>query len=235
MKDYVAFDLETTGLSPQEDQIIEIGAVKIRDGKISGKYNCIIHPEVEVSDFIMNLTGISKDMLENGIPLKEGVEGFLEFSKDFPVLGHNVMFDYKFMKMAAASFGYPFEREGVDTLKVARKLLSGLENKKLETLCAHYDYVNQAAHRAYDDALATAVVFEQMKKEFPQEREIFLPKQLQYKVRKERPATAKQRKYLMQLMEYHAIGDSIDMDQMTQREASKRIDNIILNYGVMKK
>jgi DNA polymerase-3 subunit epsilon len=235
MRDYVAFDLETTGLSPQEDQIIEIGAVKIRDGKISGKYNCIIHPEIEVSDFIMNLTGISKDMLDQGIPLKEGVEGFLEFSRNFPVLGHNVMFDYKFMKMAAASFKYSFEREGVDTLSVARKLLSGLENKKLETLCAHYHYVNEAAHRAYDDALATAVVFEQMKKEFPDEKDIFLPKQLQYKVKKERPATEKQKRYLMQLMQYHAISESIDLEQMTQREASKKIDNIILNYGVMKK
>ena len=104
MKDYVAFDLETTGLSLERDQIIEIGAVKIRDGKISGKYNCIIHPEIEVSDFIINLTGIDRDMLKKGISLKEGVEGFLEFSRNFPVLGHNVMFDYKFMKKAAASF-----------------------------------------------------------------------------------------------------------------------------------
>lgn len=235
MKDYVAFDLETTGLSPDSDQIIEIGAVKIRDGRISGKYNCIIHPEIEVSDFIINLTGISRDMLRKGIPLKEGVEEFLGFSGDLPVLGHNVMFDYKFMKMAAASFKYPFEKTGVDTLKVARKLLTGLENKKLETLCAHYHYVNQAAHRAFDDALATAVVFEQMKKEFPTEEEIFQPQQLQFKVKKERPATAKQKKYLENLMKYHAIGECLDIDQMTQREASKKIDHIILNYGVMKK
>lgn len=235
MKDYVAFDLETTGLSPEKDQIIEIGAVKIRDGKISGKYNCIIHPEIEVSDFIINLTGISRDMLEKGISLKEGVEGFLEFSEDFPVLGHNVMFDYKFMKMAAASFQHSFEKQGVDTLQVARKLLSGLENKKLETLCAHYNYVNQAAHRAYDDALATAVVFEQMKKEFPEEKDLFLPKQLQFKVKKERPATQKQKKYLTQLIAYHGIREDFDIDQMTQREASKKIDNIIFNYGVMKK
>lgn len=235
MKDYVAFDLETTGLSPEKDQIIEIGAVKIRDGKISGKYNCIIHPEIEVSDFIINLTGISRDMLEKGISLKEGVEGFLEFSEDFPVLGHNVMFDYKFMKMAAASFQHSFEKQGVDTLQVARKLLSGLENKKLETLCAHYNYVNQAAHRAYDDALATAVVFEQMKKEFPEEKDLFLPKQLQFKVKKERPITPKQKKYLTQLMAYHGVREDSDIDQMTQREASKKIDNIIFNYGVMKK
>ena len=235
MKDYVAFDLETTGLSLESDQIIEIGAVKIKDGKISGKYNCIIHPEVEVSDFIMNLTGISQTMLDKGIPLKEGVEGLLEFSRDFPVLGHNVMFDYKFMKKAAGTFKYSFEKKGVDTLQVARKLLKELENKKLETLCAHYDYVNEAAHRAYDDALATAVVFEQRKKEFSEEKDIFLPKQLQYKVKKERPITPKQKKYLMQLMQYHALGESMDIDQMTQREASKKIDHIILNYGVMKK
>ena len=123
-------------------------------------------------------------MLRKGIPLKEGVEEFLEFSGDLPVLGHNVMFDYKFMKMAAASFKYPFEKTGVDTLKVARKLLTGLENKKLK---------------------------------------------------KERPATPKQKKYLENLMKYHAIGECLDIDQMTQREASKKIDHIILNYGVMKK
>lgn len=235
MKDYVAFDLETTGLSLEKDQIIEIGAVKIRDGKITGKYNCIIHPEIPVSDFIINLTNISRNMLKNGMSLKEGVEGFLEFSKDLPVLGHNVMFDYKFMKKAANSFKYPFEKKGVDTLKVARKLLKGLENKKLETLCAHYDYVNQSAHRAYDDALATAVVFEQMKREFPEEKEIFLPKQLQFKVKKERLITPKQKKYLKQLIQYHAIGEHIDIDQMTQREASRKIDNIRSSYGAMKR
>ena len=122
---YIVFDLEWNQSAEGKEcsvehmpfEIIEIGAVKIRDGKISGKYNCIIHPEIEVSDFIINLTGISRDMLRKRIPLKEGVEEFLEFSGDLPVLGHNVMFDYKFMKMAAASFKYPFEKTGVDTLK----------------------------------------------------------------------------------------------------------------------
>ena len=74
-----------------------------------------------------------------------------------------------------------------------------------------------------------------MKKEFPEEKDIFMPRQLQYKVKKERPATAKQKKYLAQLIAYHAIREKIDVDQMTQREASKKIDHIILNYGVMKK
>ena len=66
MKDYVAFDLETTGLSLDSDQIIEIGAVKIRDGKISGKYNCIIHPEIEVSDFIIKFNRNQQGYVKEG-------------------------------------------------------------------------------------------------------------------------------------------------------------------------
>ncbi len=235
MIEYVAFDLETTGLSPEKDQIIEIGAVKIRDSKIIGKYNCILYPEVFVSDFIIELTGINREMLDQGIPLKEGVEGFLEFSEGFPVLGHNVMFDYSFMKVAANSIHRSFERDGVDTLTAARKLLKNLKNKKLETLCAHYHYINEAAHRAYDDALAAAVVFEQMKKEFPEERDVFNPRQLQYRVRRERPITEKQKRYLKELMKYHRIKDNVKVDAMSQSEASKKIDSIILKYGVIKK
>ena len=159
MKDYVAFDLETTGLSPDSDQIIEIGAVKIRDGKISGKYNCIIHPEIEVSDFIINLTGISRDMLRKGIPLKEGVEEFLEFSGDLPVLGHNVMFDYSFVKCSAVREGLTFEKMGIDTLKIARKVHKDFESKSLGALCDYYHIENPAAHRAYYDALATAKLY----------------------------------------------------------------------------
>ncbi|GFO84373.1 MULTISPECIES: 3'-5' exonuclease [Anaerostipes] len=235
MKRYVAFDLETTGLSPESDQMIEIGAVKIQDEKIIGKYNCIIRPEVPVSDFIIELTGITRQMLQNGIPLRKGVEEFLAFSEGFPVLGHNLMFDYSFMKTAANACRKPFERDGVDTLAAARKLLRGLKNKKLETLCAHYHYVNESAHRAYDDALATAVVFEQMKKEFPQEEEAFRPRQLQYRVRKQRPITEKQKRYLKELMKYHTIKDNVNVDQMSQSEASREIDRIISKYGVMRK
>ena len=235
MRRYVAFDLETTGLSPETDQMIEIGAVKIQDQKIIGKYNCIIRPEVPVSDFIIQLTGITRKMLQNGIPLRTGVEGFLAFSEGFPVLGHNLMFDYSFMKTAANALKKPFEKDGVDTLAAARKLLRGLENKKLETLCAHYHYVNESAHRAYDDALAAAVVFEQMKKEFPQEEEAFRPRQLQYRVRKQRPITEKQKRYLKELMKYHTIKDNVNVDQMSQSEASREIDRIISKYGVMRK
>ncbi|MDD3745877.1 MAG: 3'-5' exonuclease [Anaerostipes sp.] len=235
MNDYVAFDLETTGLSMENDQIIEIGGVKISNSKIIGKFNCIIYPEIPVSDFIIELTGISRKQLEQGIPLEDGVRKFLEFSEGYPVLGHNVMFDYRFMKRSASHFGLGFEKDGLDTLAIAKKKLRHLENKKLGTICEHYQYVNQAAHRAYDDALATAVVFERMKMEFSEEKELFIPKQLQFKVKKEQPITAKQKRYLNELIKYHKIKDNDNIDQLTQSQASKKIDGIILEYGVIKR
>ena len=228
MKDYVAFDLETTGLSPDSDQIIEIGAVKIRDGKISGKYNCIIHPEIEVSDFIINLTGISRDMLRKGIPLKEGVEEFLEFSGDLPVLGHNVMFDYSFVKCSAVREGLTFEKMGIDTLKIARKVHKDFESKSLGALCDYYHIENPAAHRAYYDALATAKLYQTLAHYFePQDPKVFQPLQLQYKIKKVQPATPKQIALLERLTEQKELIPDWDAATLTRSEASRIIDRLL--------
>ena len=228
MKDYVAFDLETTGLSPDSDQIIEIGAVKIRDGKISGKYNCIIHPEIEVSDFIINLTGISRDMLRKGIPLKEGVEEFLEFSGDLPVLGHNVMFDYSFVKCSAVREGLTFEKMGIDTLKIARKVHKDFESKSLGALCDYYHIENPAAHRAYYDALATAKLYQTLAHYFePQDPKVFQPLQLQYKIKKVQPATPKQIALLERLTEQKELIPDWDTATLTRSEASRIIDRLL--------
>ena len=228
MKDYVAFDLETTGLSPDSDQIIEIGAVKIRDGKISGKYNCIIHPEIEVSDFIINLTGISRDMLRKGIPLKEGVEEFLEFSGDLPVLGHNVMFDYSFVKCSAVREGLTFEKMGIDTLKIARKVHKDFESKSLGALCDYYHIENPAAHRAYYDALATAKLYQTLAHYFePQDPKVFQPLQLQYKIKKVHPATPKQIALLERLTEQKELIPDWDTATLTRSEASRIIDRLL--------
>ena len=228
MKDYVAFDLETTGLSPDSDQIIEIGAVKIRDGKISGKYNCIIHPEIEVSDFIINLTGISRDMLRKGIPLKEGVEEFLEFSGDLPVLGHNVMFDYSFVKCSAVREGLTFEKMGIDTLKIARKVHKDFESKSLGALCDYYHIENPAAHRAYYDALATAKLYQTLAHYFePQDPKVFQPLQLRYKIKKVQPATPKQIALLERLTEQKELIPDWDTATLTRSEASRIIDRLL--------
>ena len=232
---YVALDIETTGLNPAVDRIIEVGMARVEDGQITQKYSTLVYPGISVSERITELTGIHNEELAGKPRIEEIIGDITRFIGDWPILGHNVTFDFSFLKRAAVNNGYTITDDGIDTLKIARRLLPELEHKNLSFLCQYFNIDPGRSHRAYDDALATAVVFEQMKKEFPEEKDIFMPRQLQYKVKKERPATAKQKKYLAQLIAYHAIVEKIDVDQMTQREASKKIDHIIFNYGVMKK
>lgn len=236
MNEYVAFDLETTGLSPANDEIIEVGAVKIRNQKIVGKYNQIINPHRQLSDIIINLTGIDQELVNRGREKEEVLREFYSFCDGYPLLGHNVMFDYRFMKTGMKQFGIPFEKEGADTFQIAKVLLKKeLEKKSLEALCNYYHYTNQAAHRAYHDALATAVVFEQMKKQFGADDKTFAPKKLMFKPKKTSLASEKQKRYLNDLLKYHKIKSTLDYSTMTMSEASKEIDKIILNYGRMSK
>ena len=232
---YVALDIETTGLNPAVDRIIEVGMARVEYGQITQKYSTLVYPGISVSERITELTGIHNEELAGKPRIEEIIGDITRFIGDWPILGHNVTFDFSFLKRAAVNNGYTITDDGIDALKIARRLLPELEHKNLSFLCQYFNIDPGRSHRAYDDALATAVVFEQMKKEFPEEKDIFMPRQLQYKVKKERPATAKQKKYLAQLIAYHAIREKIDVDQMTQREASKKIDHIIFNYGVMKK
>ncbi len=235
MKEYVAFDIETTGLSDANDEIIEVGAVKIRNHKIVGKYNQIINPHRKLSPIIIELTGIDQALVDRGREKEDVLREFADFCDGYPLLGHNVMFDYRFMKTGMKQFGIPFERSGADTFAMAKVLLKNeIENKKLSTLCDYYGYTNQAAHRAYHDALATAVVFEQMKKQFGEDHKAFAPQQLQFKPKKVSLATEKQKRYLNDLLKYHKIKSTLDFSTMTMGEASREIDKIILKYGRMK-
>lgn len=234
MYEYVAFDLETTGLSEEHDEIIEVGAVKIRNHKIVGKYNQIINPHKALSHQIMELTGIGQELVDRGREKEDVLKEFFGFCDGYPLLGHNVMFDYRFMKTGMNAFGMPFEKNGADTFMIAKKLLKQeIKSKSLGSLCEYYHYTNQAAHRAYHDALATAVIYEKMKMQFCDEKEIFLPKQLQYRPKKKSPATEKQKRYLNDLLKYHKIKRNIAFDGMTKSDASKQIDQIILKYGRM--
>ncbi len=232
--EYVAFDLETTGLSELDDEIIEVGAVKIRNHKIVGKYNQIINPHRSLSSKIIELTHITQEMVDVGREKEEVIREFYDFCDGYPLLGHNVMFDYRFMKTAMKQLHLPFEKEGMDTFLLAKKFLKEeVKSKSLGSVCEYYNYQNQAAHRAYHDALATAVVYEKMLLQFPKEREAFEPKPLIFKVKKNSPATQKQKEYLNSLMKYHRIKRSVDFDSLSKSDASKQIDQIILRYGRM--
>lgn len=234
IKDYVAFDLETGGLNCEMDEIIEIGALKVKGGKVAERFNQLIRPKVPVTPQITAITGITNEMLEKAQPVEKVIPEFILFCRDEIMLGHNVMFDYKFTKVYAKRYGLPFEKKGIDTLKIARKVLPDLESKSLGALCEHYEIVNQAAHRAYHDALATAKIYH-MLAHFYEEKypKLFEPENLIYHQKKVSPATAKQKAYLNELLKYHKIDFNQDMDAMTKSEMSKVIDKIILVHGRM--
>ena len=138
VKDYVVFDLETTGLSPDKDTIIEIGALKVIQGKVADRFSEFINPHQKLTQQISELTGITDDMLAGARNLQVVVGDFVDFCEDYVVVGHNLGFDYRFTKMAAEKYHLPFEHEGIDTLKIAKTVHKDLPSRSLGALCEHY-------------------------------------------------------------------------------------------------
>ena len=234
MTSYVCFDLETTGLSPDKDEIIEIGAVKVVEGKVVDRFMRFVKPNEPIPEMVTSITGITNAMVADAGPTDGIIFDFVQFCEDYPVLGHNLMFDYRFMRRYAKKYYMDFEKSGIDTLKIARKVLSELPSRSLESLCAHYEIENKAAHRAYHDALATAKIYQTLKHYFgAEDPALFVPETLIVKEKKVQPATAKQKEYLNELVKYHKISMNHDIETLTRSEASRMIDKIILNHGQM--
>lgn len=235
IKDYVAFDLETTGLSPETDQIIEIGALKVKDGKVVGRFMEFVKPDEPISAAITSITGITNEMAATARDTKSIICDFMDFCGDDTLIGHNIMFDYKFCKIYASKYGFSFEKKGIDTLKIARKVHKDFESKSLGALCDHYHITNQAAHRAYHDALATAKLYQCMAHYFEeQDKKLFEPVQLMYKQKKTQPITKKQMDFIGLLCKYHHLCLEECIEEMTRSEASKLIDSIISKHGNIK-
>lgn len=234
IKDYVAFDLETTGLNAETDSIIEIGALKVRNGKVCERFIEFIKPLHQISSMITNITGITNEMVAQARDTEEIIRDFVYFCGDDILVGHNIMFDYKFIKKIASQYGLTFEKMGIDTLKIARKTLSNLESKSLSTLCDYYKITNQAAHRAYHDALATAKIYHLLAHEFECEYpNLFKPEHLQYKPKNPQPCTKKQLEYLHSLCTYHKIVLQENPEKMNRSEVSRLIDRLITTHGKM--
>lgn len=234
-KTYISFDLETTGLNEKKDSIIEIGAVKVKDGKVIDRFARFLKPSVPISSAITNLTGITNDMVKNAGDTKTTIQDFVRFCDGYSLVGHNIQFDYKFMKTYAVHYGLSFEKEGIDTLKIARKVHKDLESRSLESLCSYYQITNASAHRAYHDALATAKIYHMLAHEFEETfPTLFIPTPLCYKPKKVQKITNKQLNYLKLLLDYHSLTEKTDIASLTRSEASKMIDKIILEHGYMR-
>ena len=229
---YVAFDLETTGLRPAGDRILEIGAVKVEEGEVTGTYETFIDVGIEIPQRITDLTGITAQMVTGSPDMRTAVEGFLEFSEGFVLLGHNIQFDYSFMKQSVVDLGGTFERSGMDMLGIARKCILDTESKSLDRRAARYGMIQEHHHRALDDAMTTARLYERLKEEFGEKRpDLFEPVSLQYKCKKTAPITNSQKGYLRDLLKYHRIDSNVKIDSLSKSEASRLIDGIILQYG----
>lgn len=232
MREYVTLDLETTGLEPKKDRIIEIGAVKIKDGVIEAEYGTLVNPQMKIPDRIRELTGIGDEMVEDSPMIQDALRELVGFCKDLPLLGHNIMFDYRFVKHSAVNLGMEFEKQGVDTLKLARCLLPDLESRSLQSLRCYYQIPQEDAHRALEDARTTYRLYEKLKEEFQEGREeLFAPRDLIYRVKRQGPITPAQKRYLQDLVKYHRIDLDIVPESLTKNEASRLIDSILGTYG----
>lgn len=153
--EYVVVDIETTGTDVTSDKITEIGAVRIKNGTIVESFQTLIDPEVQLSKKIIELTGITDDMLVGKPKIFEVYPDFIKFLGDAVFVAHNAEFDYRFLKNVGKDLGYFVENECIDTLIISRKKLPYLNNHKLNTVCEHFG-IEFRHHRALSDAFATA-------------------------------------------------------------------------------
>lgn len=231
---YVVIDLEMTGLSAKTDQIIEIGAVKVWDGQVVETMECLINPKCKIPTRVSELTGITDDMVQQGKDRDEAVTALLDFLGENILVGHNVNFDYSFLKQWAVNHKRPLEIKACDTLKLARVLLPAEQPKKLESLCRYFQIERRREHRALDDALETYQVFERLKEMAIDKGgyDTYLePRQLSYHAKKQSPATPRQVQRLREYREKHQIFDEINWENLTKSEASRIMDKYILIHG----
>ena len=157
--EFVVFDIETTGFSAHYDRIIEIGAVKIKDGKITERFSEFVNPQIPIPIKIEKLTSINDGMVANADTIDKVLPRFLNFIGDAAVVAHNAEFDVSFIADNAERLGQKIDFTVLDTVLIAQYLMPGLKNFKLDTLVKHLGVVLNNHHRAVDDAEATSHIF----------------------------------------------------------------------------
>lgn len=232
MNSYVAIDLETSGLQPKTDRIIEIGALKVVDGRVVDSFETLVNPHLGLSAEVEALTGISAGMLAAAPGIDEVIGDAVRFCGELPLLGHHIIFDYSFLKRAAVNHALEFNKEGIDTLKLCRKVMPEQEKKSLESACGYFGILRTRAHRALADARDTHLLYQCIRERYEENRpEVFGREQLIYKVKREQPASKKQKEGLRELIKYHKIELLAEVDHLSRNEISRIKDKIISQYG----
>ena len=163
--DYVLVDIETTGLSPVSDDIIEIGAIKVKNNEIIDTYNELIKVDRKLTTFITNLTGITDEMLKNGKLPEIVLQEFIGFVGKDTIMGHNVNFDLGFLRNKCMKYlDVKLQNSYIDTMYLARKLVPDSPNYKLGTLADYFNINYKGAHRGLRDVEITYSLYNELKK-----------------------------------------------------------------------
>lgn len=165
---FVAFDVETTGIS-NSDRIIELGAAMFSNGLCMDKYDRLVNPGILIPSFITSLTGITQKMIDSASGEEVVYRDFAFYFKDvlngeIYMVAHNATFDAKFISNTLTRLGYEGDIYYVDTLTLSRRLIKNIENHKLSTVAAYFNIINEHAHRGYDDAITCGEILNRLLK-----------------------------------------------------------------------
>lgn len=224
ISDYIAIDLETTGIRLSKDKIIEVGLLKVKDSHIIDTFSCVINPDMQVDDKILELTKISKNELENAKRIHEVINHIVDFCEDYVLLGHNTIFDYSFVKKEANRAGLEFEKRGIDTYKLCKKVLPENVRKNLTDACNYFGIERKNSHRAFSDAYYTHVLFQEIIKKF-KTLEIS-SEAMKVKIKKFVPIRKRTKEDLQKLLNCHRIGCKVNIDLLSESEAKRMMDKI---------
>ena len=159
--EYVVFDLETTGTEVMNNGITEIGAVKIKNGRVSQQWTTLVKPDYPITEEITEITGITPEMVKDAPKISQVIPDFMKFIEGAILVAHNAEFDMKFLKRFAAAEEYDVNNKVLDTMIIARTAVPTLRRFDLHTLADHFGIVFHH-HRALSDAYATAEAFMEM-------------------------------------------------------------------------
>lgn len=153
---YTVVDTETTGLSPQEDRLIEIAAIRVRGGKEVARFETLVKPGCKLSKRITEITGITDEELKDAPTQQEALQRFVNFLMDDIIVAHNANFDVNFIYDSLERYELPpLKNNYVDTLRLAKYVLPDMNNYKLASLAKYYKIPQPVAHRALADCETT--------------------------------------------------------------------------------
>ena len=164
VKDYVVFDIETTGFRPGLDEIIEISAVKVKDNQVIDEYSTLVRPSIRIPVSATRVNGITNQMVSDALEIEEAMAGFIEFIGDEILVGHNIhSFDTNFIYDAAMeAFQEGIYNDYIDTLYMAKSCLPQLSHHKLGDISEYFGISTEGAHRALNDCIMNQKCYEKM-------------------------------------------------------------------------